>query len=54
MNTTYEYAGFIFEVIRDVTGKMTDLVPAEGQHQAAYKDKHRRNARECYRQDHRE
>lgn len=42
----YEYAGFIFNV--DSNGK---LMAAPGQHQAAYKEKHRMNAQECYDQE---
>ena len=41
----YEYAGFIFLV---VDGK---LVAKEGQHPAAYKQKHLEAAQQCYNQD---
>lgn len=40
---TYEYAGFVYQ--------LPDFVPVEGQHQAAWKDRHRRAARECYKED---
>jgi len=44
----YEYAGFIFEVI---DGKVIGAKP--GQHRAAYKEKHKRAAQECYDEDRR-
>ena len=40
---TYEYAGFTFLINGE--GK---LVPAPGQHRAAYKQKHRMNAQSMY------
>lgn len=43
----YEYAGF--EFIVDSQGK---LHAASHQHAAAYKEKHRRAAQECYDQEH--
>lgn len=42
MPEQYEYVGFIFNV---EAGK---LRAAPGQHAAAYKEKHRRNAQEMY------
>lgn len=43
----YEYAGFIFLVQNGIV-----LHAKAGQHQAAYKDKHKRAAQECYNDDH--
>jgi hypothetical protein len=47
----YEYVGFHFEIMVDETGKPVNAKAMPGQHAAAYKDKHRRNAMECYAQD---
>lgn len=49
MSETYEYAGFVYEVIHD--GETVRLTPIPGQHSAANKEKHIRAARECYKQD---
>jgi hypothetical protein len=48
----YEYAGFLFVVIKD--GDNVDLRAAAGQRSAAYKDKHRRAAIQCYHDDNEE
>lgn len=44
---TYEYAGFVYEVQRDEDEKIK-MVPVEGQHRTARKDRHIMNARDCY------
>ena len=45
--TKYEYAGFTYAVIRNKDHTDFTLAPVFGQHQAAYKEKHLRAAREC-------
>lgn len=47
---TYEYAGFIYRVLKDGEGGVY-LVPIEDQHRAAWKERHIRAARECYEQE---
>jgi hypothetical protein len=49
----YEYAGFRYTVVRGDGRDKGDIemVPVVGQHKAAWKDKHTRNARECYLED---
>lgn len=46
----YEYAGFEYEVEHPNGGLR--LTPVPGQHPAAYKDRHIRNATQQYREDH--
>lgn len=48
MTEIYVYAGFRFIVHRD-EGKFIELEAAPGQHPAALKSKHRRNAEEMFR-----
>jgi len=45
---TYVYAGFTYAIEFDSTGRPTDMRPVPGQHEAAWKDKHRRNALDMY------
>jgi hypothetical protein len=45
----YEYAGFQFIIYR--VGKAWEIIPASGQHWAAAKDRHLRNALEMFLQD---
>jgi hypothetical protein len=40
----YEYAGFLYDT-------ENNFAPIAGQHKAANKEKHRRNARACYEED---
>ena len=47
---TYEYAGFEYEVEHPNGGLR--LTPVPGQHPAAYRDRHIRNATQQYREDH--
>ncbi len=47
----YEYAGFTY-LVESKSGGGVKLIPAPGQHPAAYKEKHRRAALECYLEDH--
>ena len=51
MHEEYEYAGFRYIVYRNSIGVPENMVPVEGQHPAAGRDKHRRAARECLIQD---
>jgi hypothetical protein len=44
---TYEYAGFTYHVIHGDDGGV-DMRPVHGQHYAAYRERHRVAARECY------
>jgi hypothetical protein len=44
----YEYAGFKFHVVKDASGNVSDMAAVEGQHKAAYADRHRRNALQSY------
>jgi acetamidase/formamidase len=50
--TLYEYAGFKY-LIRKIDG-VVSLTPAPGQLGAAAKERHIRNATECYLQDHKD
>jgi transposase len=43
---TYEYAGFKYEVTTE-DGDVV-MTPIPGQHHAAWKERHRRAAKECY------
>ena len=45
----YEYAGFRYIITETAMGAVA--TPEPGQHPAANKDKHRRAAVECWRQD---
>jgi hypothetical protein len=47
---TYDYAGFVYTVMIEDDGDVR-MVPEEGQHKAARKEKHIRAARECYLED---
>jgi len=49
MNEIYEYIGFLYLVEKD--GDDVRMVPLEGQHRAASKAKHIRNARFAYLED---
>jgi hypothetical protein len=51
---TYEYAGFQFEVVRAGDGTFQRLIPMEGQHRAAYKERHRMAATEQFKEEHRD
>lgn len=46
-----EYAGFQYYVERGADGKPCKMIPVEGQHSAAAKERHRMAARECLIQD---
>lgn len=49
---TYEYVGFLFEILIDENNRPINARALPDQHRAAYKEKHRMAALECYRQDH--
>ncbi len=48
----HEYAGFQFNVWLDPQGRVENVEAVPGQHQSAYKEKHRLAAIETYEQDH--
>lgn len=47
----YEYAGFKYAIERDANGKAVGMSPVPGQHPAAMKGTHRRNALAMYLED---
>lgn len=53
LSVKYIYAGFTYHIFINNDGTVMSAIPAPGQHRAAWKDKHKRAAMECFKIDYR-